>query len=358
MSLMDPVQDTLADRLQTLERSGLTSILFGHAAFQYLNAGCELGVFELLQERPGLAGAEIARSLELRDRPAKCLLLGLTSLGLVQKDGDDYRNGVAIETVYDADLWEEFVDIVRFEADIVYPPQREFVASLKADKNEGLRWIPGSGTDLYRRLSETPRLQDVFYRYMSSWSRISIPRLLQRVDLSDVRRAVDVGGGDATNAIALARAFPNLGVTLLDLPTNIAYARQKIRDARLEDRIEVLESDMFRDKFPADHDCFVFIHQLVIWPLDVVTMLLQRAHDALPSGGKVVIYNSMSNDEGDGPLMAALDSVYFVSAPAEGGMIYPWRDYEECLRTAGFRSIERIPCEEWTPHGIIVAVKD
>ncbi|MNY73275.1 hypothetical protein D3C86_2120290 [compost metagenome] len=85
--------------------------------------------------------------------------------------------------------------------------------------------------------------------------------------------------------------------------------------------------------------------------------MLRKAYDALPEGGRVVIFNSMSNDEGDGPVMAALDSVYFACLPAEGGMIYSWKQYEGCLAEAGFKNPVRTAIPGWTPHGIIVAYK-
>ena len=55
--------------------------------------------------------------------------------------------------------------------------------------------------------------------------------------------------------------------------------------------------------------------------------------------------------------MAALDTVYFRSVAAGNGMIYPWKDYEKLLRKTGFKKIERIRCNTWTPHGVIVARK-
>ena len=68
--------------------------------------------------------------------------------------------------------------------------------------------------------------------------------------------------------------------------------------------------------------------------------LMRRVYDALPRGGEVVIFSSISSDDGDGPLMAALDSAYFVAVPCEGGMIHSWSDYKECLIEAGFRRIK------------------
>lgn len=332
-------------------------LLFGHAAFQYLNAGCELGVFKILSNDPGLTKAELEKRLGLQTQPTRCLLFGLTALKLLVKSDGTYRNSSIIERFFAERKWKEFHDTVRFEARIVYSGQADFVESLRQNTNVGLRHIPGSSKNLYERFGENSELQNVFYEYMSSWSRLSNPLLLQFVDFSSMRNVVDVGGGDATNAIAIAEAFPELKITLIDIPPNCELARQRIAARRLSDRITVVEGDMFVNEFPSGHDCFMFIHQLVIWPLEVNTALLRRAYDALEPGGRVLIFNSISSDNEDSPVMAALDSVYFVSIPAEGGMIYAWKEYERCLRDAGFSDIQRIECDSWTPHGIILATK-
>ncbi|HET7460277.1 MAG TPA: methyltransferase [Longimicrobium sp.] len=342
--------------LQNSENQLFTLILFGHAAFQYLRAGTELGVFEFLESRASATRDELAEHLGLGERPTKCLLLGLKSLGLIQAEDGRLRNSPVISEWFEQDQWEILKDVVGFEAHIVYPGQQDFVESLKADKNVGLRRIPGQAADLYRRLAETP-LQQVFYNYMGSWSRLSLPLLFENYDFSDVRSAVDVGGGEATVACQIAENYPQMNITLLDLPENAQVARRRIEEAQLDGRISVRETDILKHDFPTGHDCFLFIHQMVIWPLDVVTMLLEKAYTALEPGGRVVIFNSITDDDGEGPLMGALDSVYFVSVPVEGGMIYPYGDYEECLRKAGFRDIQRIPCGGWTPHGIVVATK-
>jgi ubiquinone/menaquinone biosynthesis C-methylase UbiE len=339
----------------TMEDLGL--LLFGHSAFQYLNAGCELGVFEILSNSPGLTKRELEEHLKLQPQPTRCLLFGLTALKLIVKLGNSYRNSATIERFFADGKWKEFKDTVRFEARIVYLGQADFVDSLRQNTNVGLRHIPGKSKNLYERFGESSELQNVFYEYMSSWSRLANPLLLEHVDFSRMRNVVDVGGGDATNAIAIAEAYPDLKITLLDIPPNCELARRRIAARSLSDRISVVEGDMFVNEFPSGYDCFMFIHQLVIWPLEVNISLLRRAYEALEPGGSVLIFNSISSDEEDSPVMAALDSVYFVSIPAEGGMIYAWKEHEYCLREAGFSDIRRIECDFWTPHGIILATK-
>ncbi|WP_033325721.1 methyltransferase [Streptomyces yerevanensis] len=346
------------DRIQQpLDMDGLSRILFGHAAFQYLNAACELGLPDLLAERDGLTKPEIRGELGLAERACDILLLGCTSLGLLCKSGERYHLAQVIRDLTADGDWERFKDTVAFEQYIVYEGQADFTESLRQNRNVGLRRVRGSGRDLYHRLSENPHMEQVFYRYMRSWSELANRHLVEQLDLTGAKRLLDCGGGDAVNAIALAQANPGLDVTVFEIPASRTLAEKKIAEAGVGDQVSVITGDMFSDPLPTDCDVVMYAHQLVIWTPEQNTALMRRAYEALPEGGRLVIFNSMSNDEGDGPVVAALDSVYFASLPAEGGMIYPWSVHEECLREAGFRSAERIPFPGWTPHGLIVATK-
>jgi L-tyrosine C(3)-methyltransferase len=339
-----------------LDMDGLSWILFGHAAFQYLNAAAELNLFELLEEGP-LTKDEIGARLGLAERANDVLLLGCTSLGLLEKDDGRYRLARVLSTLLPTPDWKRFKDTVAFEQYVVYEGQLDFTESLRTNTNAGLRRVRGSGRDLYHRLAENPHMEQVFYRYMRSWSELANRHLVAGLDLSETKRLLDCGGGDAVNSIALAEANPHLEVTVFEIPATKVIAEKKISEAGLSERVSVVGGDMFADPLPTGFDCVLFAHQFVIWTPEENTELLRKAYEVLPDGGRVAVFNSMSNDEGDGPVVAALDSVYFAALPAEGGMIYPWSVHERSMRDAGFRSVERIDCAGWTPHGLVIGTK-
>jgi L-tyrosine C(3)-methyltransferase len=340
-----------------LSTDALVGILFGAGAFQLLNAGCELGLFPLLHRSSGLTRDAVARELGLAPRPAQILLLGTTALGLTgQRDGR-YRNAALVEDMLRDGTWEIIEDLVTFEARIVYPAQVDFVEALRRDTNVGLRRFPGEGSDLYHRLAATPALERLFYRCMRSWSRLSNPVLVAEADLDGVRRVLDVGGGDGVNAIELAKANPDVHFTVLDLPGATAIARRNIAEHGLGDRITACEGDIFADPFPPGHDCVLFANQLVIWSATENLALLHKAYETLPHGGRTLIFSAISDDDGDGPLYAALDNVYFATLPADRSMIYPWSQYEDWLTAVGFSTVERLPGGTWTPHGVVSATK-
>lgn len=201
--------------------------------------------------------------------------------------------------------WQRFRDTVGFEQHVVYAGQADFTESLRANENVGLRRIPGEAPDLYRRLGESEHLSEVFFRYMRSWSELANDHLVASLDLRNVDSLLDVGGGDAVNAIALAEANPHLRVSIMELAETDPVTEKAIADAGLGDRVTVVVGDIHVDRFPKGFDCVLFAHQLVIWTLEENTELLRKAHDALVPGGRVVVFNSMSHDQRNGPVVAA-----------------------------------------------------
>lgn len=334
-------------------------ILYAHgaAAFQLLHAGVELKLFELLEKKAGSSPQQIAKNLKLSSNSVRVLLFGLSALRLVTSKHEQYGNIKPIQKLLAHNEWPVFRALIRFQAHIVYPGQIDYVASLREGKNVGTGRFPGNGDTLYKRLDNDKQLQKVFYEYMEAYSEYANPHLIRALDLSQAHAVLDVGGGGAGNAISLARAFPNIEITLLDLAIIGPIAQEKIKRHKLTNRIHFKAADMHKNVFPKKQDAVLFIHQLMIWSPEQNRVLLQKAYDALSPGGQVIIFGSVADDDEQGPLMAALDTVYFSSVAAGHGLIYPWKDYEKLLREVGFKNIKKIRSKTWTPHGVIIAQK-
>ncbi|MFI5778979.1 methyltransferase [Nocardia sp. NPDC051570] len=336
-----------------VDLSSLVPVLFGFAAFQQLRAASELQLFEYLDLNGPSTAEQAAAGLGLPAKSARKLLLGTTALGLTERAEGRYALSATVRAAMDDGTWPLIRNIIDFQHRLSYLPAKEYAESLRTGKNLGLRHLPGTGDDLYTRLEQTPELENLFFRGMHSWSELSNPVLLHQVDFSGVRRILDVGGGDAVNAIALARAHPQITATVFDLEGAVETARDNIAGAGLGDRLDVVAGDMFGDALPTGYDVVLFAHQFVIWSPEQNLALLKRAHDALPPGGRVVVFNAFADDDGCGPLYTALDNVYFATLPSEESTIYPWREHEQWLAAAGFVDITRIRGAGWTPHGVI-----
>ncbi|HEX6873506.1 MAG TPA: methyltransferase, partial [Micromonosporaceae bacterium] len=202
--------------------------------------------------------------------------------------------------------------------------------------------ISGPGTTLYERLTAHPDLQRVFYANMGDASRKSFAQILDRYDFSGVRHVIDIGGGDGTNAVELARRYPDLEVTVFDQASVTAFADRKLADPDLRRRVHFHPGDLFADPLPAGADCILFFHIFEIWSLERNTELLRKCHAALPDGGVCLVYNFMSNDEGTGQISPALVSPYFLTLASGEGMAYAPNDVERALLDAGFSRVERV----------------
>ncbi|MCE7000422.1 acetylserotonin O-methyltransferase [Saccharothrix sp. S26] len=335
----------------------LVPVLFGFAAFQQLRAAAELQLFEYLVQNGPSTTEQVADGLRLPLKSARKLLLGTTALGLTERADDRYAPTGALRDAIDDGTWPLIRNIVDFQHRLSYLPAKEYAESLRTGKNEGLRHLPGTGADMYTRLEQSPDLENLFFRGMHSWSELTNPVLLHGVDYAGVRSVLDVGGGDAVNAIALAKAHPHLRITVFDLEGAVEVARDNIAAAGLADRLDVVVGDMFADPMPDGHDLVLFAHQFVIWSPEQNQALLKRAYDALPPGGRVAVFNAFADDDGRGPLYAALDNVYFTTLPCEDSTIYEWREHEEWLTSAGFTDVRRVRGSGWTPHGVLLGSK-
>jgi SAM-dependent methyltransferase len=339
-----------------LDFSRLILIAGGHSAFQLLWSGDQLGVYALLSNEPGIGLHEIAERLGLAAYPCRILLVGLTALGIISKEDGRYHNATLTEQILVKGKPGYFGPILGWQAHIVYPGLVDFLESLKQGTNVGLSRFPGNGPTLYERLVSHPELEQVFQDAMSALSVQANNHIIGAYDFGRFSHIVDAGGGDGTNAIALAKRYPNLKVTVYESDSVCSIAQEKIRAEGLGDRVFTWVGNFLSDPFPPDVDAIFFCHIFTIWSMERNQELLRKCWDALPHGGAVVIFNMMGDDDDTGPLSTALGSPYFLAIATGEGMLHAWKDYEKAILAAGFSSVTRV---DGLPlnHGLLVADK-
>ena len=327
----------------------------GHIFFETMRAAAALGLFTMLDGRGAMTRAELGAALDLQDKPLRILLLGLASCGLVKKEGDQYTAAAVARLFLSKRSDRNLLSALEWEHHIVYRPMFHFLDALKENRNVGLTEIDGDEDTLYERLAHHPDLKKIFQDAMHDISVQANRDLMREFDFSEMAHVVDVGGGDGTNAIAIAEAFPKLRTTVFDLPSVCPITRDHIASCSMEGRVDAMPGNCFTDPFPADADCILFCHFLTIWSEEKNQLLLRKAYEALPSGGTVILFNQMMNDDETGPLVAAIGSPYFLTLATGEGMLYSWQEYENWIRDAGFSEVERreLPLD----HGVIVGRK-
>ena len=287
----------------------------------------------------------------------RVLLLACCAVGLVRRDAETggYFNSAIAEKVFVSGSAHCLIPFVYFNQRVQQPCSQRLTESLQEGRNAGLDEFPGRGRTLYERLAERPQLEELFQQAMGAYTRLA-PQMTDLRELSEVRHLLDIGGGDATNAVRLCRRYPNLKVTLLDLPSVCCIARETVRRQALGARITCLEGDMFEDPWPAGADAVLLSHVVEIFSPPKVRALYQKAFDVLPAQGRLCVWAIMANDGETGSLQAAKSSIYFLSAASGEGMAYPGKEHAEWLRGVGFSHVARYDAPEFD-HGALVAEK-
>lgn len=319
----------------------LRIIIHGTTAFELLRTGLEFDLFDRLETAGGMTVAEVAAALDVEEQPARVLLLGLASLRLLDKTGGAYVNSdMARRKLLRAS--PRFLGaLVDVQAQIINPTLGDFAESIRRNTNVGLRHLSGPGDTLYERLTDHPDLQKVFYANMGDASGKAFAQLLDRYDFGHVRHAIDVGGGDGTNSIELARRHPRLMVTVFDQESVTSHAASRIDDPDLLRRVRFHPGDLFTDALPTGADAILYFHIFEIWSLARNVELLRKCHAALPDGGVCLVYNLASNDEGTATMTAGLVSPYFLTLASGEGMAYSAADMQRAVEAAGFSRVER-----------------
>lgn len=338
------------------EADFLRILVHGTTAFELVRTALEFELFDRLAESGGMDVAEAAAAIGVSEQPARILLVGLASLHLLEKDGDTYRNSRMVERKLCRDSKRFLGPLVDIQAKVINPSMADFAESMRQYTNVGLRRLDGPGDTLYERLTAIPELQRVFYDNMGDASRRAFAQILEKYDFSGIRHAVDLAGGDGSNAIELVRRYPELDVTVMDRESVTSIAESRIDDPDLRKRLHYHPGDILRDPLPEGADAFFVFHIFEIFSLARNTELLRRCHAALPDGGVCLIYNWVGNDEGTGSLSAGLLSPYFLTLASGEGMVYPTRDMEQAALDAGFSRVERHQDMGFS-HGLVIAHK-
>jgi len=166
-------------------------------------------------------------------------------------------------------------------------------------------------------------------------------QVLDAVALGDCRTLLDVGGGAGAFVSAAAARWPDLQLTIADLPGVADIATQRISAAGLDRRVTVVGVDAAAEPLPGGFDVVSLIRILHDHDDERAVALLGAARRALGAGGRLVVAEPMAGPGRAGALIDAYFNVYLLAMgsgrPRTAGQL------TALLERAGFRDVRRRP---------------
>lgn len=257
-----------------------------------LAAAIELGLFWLLAERP-LDAAGVSCALSIPGNRGRYWLQLLTALGMLEETPQGYAPSplarAAILDRHSQDSWRHLMLDERERSAGVHNLALVLAAPGSIWTAQGTSRPP----DYVEKMRDDPARAREFTRMLYELHQGLASELAAALDLSGVRRLLDLGGGSGVVALTLLHRHPELTATVVDLETVCTAGREIAAEHGLSDRITYRPVDFVHDELPDGFDlavqCDVGVfgdeHARKLW-------------SALNPGGRLVMVEHFAPAEG------------------------------------------------------------
>lgn len=315
----------------------------GNHAMELLTAAvAHFGVFEKLAAG-GIAAGELRATLGLGERQFCVLLTGLKAMKLVEENGGKLRPTTMARDHLSPGQPLDVSDYIRLGAE--QPGVLTLVEHMRKNTREGAAAGDGRAVFIYKEgmdsAMEEDRLARHFTLMLAGRAKNIAPVLAEKVDLSQARCLLDIGGGTGVYAIACLQRYPQLRAIVFDRPAVLKVAAEFAQQYGVADRLQGVAGDMFADPLPAGCDAMLLSNILHDWDVPDCRRLVAKSAAALPAGGRLLIHDVFLNDDQSGPLYAALFSVALMLITE--GRNYSGAEYRAWLTEAGLTASEPVP---------------
>ena len=324
----------------------------GFWASKTLLSAVEMGVFTELARRP--EDLETLRGrLGLHPRSAHDFLDTLTALGFLQRVDGKYSNSPAADFYLDKHKPSYIGGILEMANQRLYAHWSHLTEGLRTGKPQNEARESADGASPFEALYADPARLKLFLAGMTGVSRGANLAIARKFAWSQYGTFADVGTAQGDLAVQVALANPHvkgIGYDLAEVgPVFEEYAEQN----GLSERLRFQGGNFFEDPLP-NVDVITMGHILHDWNLDQKKALLRKAYEALPSGGAMVAYDAVIDDDRSKNAFGLMMSLnMLIETP--GGFDYTGADCMGWMKEVGFREarVEHLV----GPDSMVVGIK-
>ena len=330
--------DTAKQRTALSPYLEVQRLAFGPLFFQAARAARDMGVLGALDQagRTGLLPAEVAARAGISLYAARVLLEACLSLNLVNVEGWRFRIDRAGRLLLHDQSTRINMDFVH---DVCYLGAYRLQDALREGRPVGLESF-GPWSTLYEALPHLPEpARTSWLDFDHFYSDRAFPLALDVILGRRPRRILDVGGNTGKFAIACTQRAPDVSVTILDLPGQLAIAMRNAAAAGVGDRVDGVAMDLLdhRQTLPSGYDVVWMSQFLDCFPEADIVELIRRGADALAPEGRLYINETCWDRQPNevGRLCLHATSLYFTIIANGTSRMYHSDDLRRCIEDAG-----------------------
>ena len=325
----------------------LFDLTAGFAYTQALHAFIVSGTADALRAGP-LDGEALAERTGLEPDALERLMTAAAGLDLVGRYGERWvlhDLGVAVASE------EGVAAIVRHHA-LTYDDLSDPIAMLRRDgprPSTAAFWEYAGGR---AASGTTPEGAAAYSELMAATQGFVGRQLVAAFSFARHAHLVDLGGGSGAFAVRAAKAFPNLRVTVVDLPDVALLATRRFEAEGLADRCAAVGGSFEHDA-PGDGDVYTLVRVLYDHDDEAALAILRAAREALPQGTPLLVAEPMAGLPG-----AERVGTYFTMylAAMRSGRCRSIEQHRDLLARAGFASSKALPVAEPVFTGLVRAI--
>lgn len=272
-------------------------IAFGPVVFQCVRLAWKSGLLARLDHagKAGATVAELASAGRYSAYAISVILETALSAGVVRREGDHEHGRYSLTRIGDNVLHDELTQVnIDFIHDVCYQGMHALESSLRNEQPLGLKAL-GSWPTIYRGLAELPdAARASWFAFDHYYSDSSFASALPHVFARTPRTLMDVGANTGKWSLQCLRHDAAVRMLLLDLPGQLAQARQTLESARLADRAEFHPIDLldYASDFPSGVDAVWMSQFLTCFSVEAIAQILRRAVASLAPGGSLWVLDT------------------------------------------------------------------
>jgi hypothetical protein len=330
------------EKLSALQAQRLAQeIAFAPVVFQISRLMVKFGILQLLLDnRNGLTIKEIAEKTGLSLYAVKILLESSLTIGTVLRNEGNFTIAKAGYFL----LTDKMVKVnMEFNHDVNYMGLFYLEEALLNGKPEGLK-VFGEWNTIYEGLSQLPpQVQKSWFGFDHYYSDCSFAQALEVVFANKPKTLLDVGGNTGRFATKCVENDPQVHVTIMDLPQQLAMMRQQIADLPARDRIHGHGANLLdpQTAFPAGFDAIWMSQFLDCFSNEEVVSILSRAAASMSADSRLYIMETIWDRQRfeTASFCLAQISVYFTAMANGNSKMFNYEDLENNIHAAGLKIV-------------------